>query len=159
MGERDDQEGRSEPRPSELAFIEVDGLRRQRIQTVWKDVVDSGSAKGRRGEARAVLSCSFSRIRLREASAPKRFLTRAKQETKPILEDTINQANAKILKTFKEMVEKKIGDFKDFPEEKGGKNDDESGPALAKRQEMKSINGAASRRRFQYAAKGSSDDR
>jgi len=92
-------------------------------------------------------------------SAPKRFLTRVKQETKPILEDTINQANAKILKTFKEMVEKKIGDFKDFPEEKGGKNDDESGPALAKRQEMKSINGAASRRRFQYAAKGSSDDR
>ena len=64
MGERDDQEGRSEPRPSELAFIEVDGLRRQRVQTDWKDVVDSGSAKGRRGEARAVLLCSLPRIRL-----------------------------------------------------------------------------------------------
>ena len=49
--------------------------------------------------------------------------------------------------------------FKDLPKEKGRKNDDESGPALAKRQEMKSINGAATRRRFQYVAKGSSDDR
>lgn len=63
MGERDDQEGRSEPRPSELAFIEVDGLRRREYKQSGK-MVDSGSAKGRRGEARAVLLCSFSRIRL-----------------------------------------------------------------------------------------------
>lgn len=44
-------------------------------------------------------------------SAPPWFLTRAKAETKPILETAINRANSKFIVTFQKMVEKKNNRF------------------------------------------------